>query len=315
MITRENGIIIPKESLKKEFFNDKKHGEFYYKRCTEDVNLIDESPDIIFERGEDFKEILNEKIIEEDIEKTINFLNNTEYLNLVNIHPTSKEVLKVLHKDNRMERGIISTNYSNLNLCIGQVETANFNEVLSKEIFNLINKLGLSSYSTIMKNYSGYLWENMQTYKENILDTIEWGMNVMNTDNIHPNIILLPIEVYNKLFGSLNKKVDVLKKTTKYIAEMEVWIQPYNEDIILYKNEYLNEEFNIKKLKGCLLFSPFSLFGKLKNNKIKQKSIYDGIVPDKYEKNNFTEKNKYIHLYNLRDIGYFTKCNFLTLYK
>lgn len=311
MINTGLGLIKPKETLPKEFFDNKKYGDFFYQRLINDINLQDDFDIILHDK--DYKEVFSRKTIEEDIEKSINFLNNNKYLELIYTKPTNKEVLNILFKDNRMDRGIIQSNFTTRKTQVGRIETSNIDIVFSKEIVDKMISYAskISPYDYwLSKNFKGYS-EKYYNYseKETITHYIDWAIDVMNHANyIHPNTLLLPKDVYKLFFDEDIENITFLTKSKFKLFEMDVWINPHNTDIILYKNGY-DDIFE-----SSLLFSPFYLFGKqIEDNIILPKDIKGN---DKYEDYNSTYSNdKYIHSYSLVELGFNTKKNFMVLYK
>ena len=300
---------VPKKVLIKSFFKNKKFGDFYYKRQTEDFVLNKKA---ISFRDKHFDNFINkvEKITySEDIEKTVNFLDNTEFLQLVSVYPYNDDVIDISHSDIRYGiDGDLELKTSTKRIQCGKIETVDFETILSKEILNRFVRYGkmTANASKILKDFKGYkndIFYGGKTALE-VLDYImkykDSFLEYQNYDII-PNTLILPIDICELLFVDIPKYSHVLQKLNRNICGLNVWSNPHTDDIIFFENEYKEDEiFNGDVAKNTLLFTPHILFAKYINEDINS---------------GFYNPNKYQHSYTLTDIGFSYSNNFFTLYK
>lgn len=298
---------IPKKTFSKSFFETKKFGDFYFNRQNEDFRIGKGDISVFTKDFSKFYDKIDKITFEEDLEKTINFIEKTEFLQLVSIFPTNKIVVDIDYTDIRkgLNRNYELNRTSKRCLC-GKVETVDFEKVLSKEILKKFTECGnyTTNHIEFMKDYKGYnIFFNISsndTRKNVIKNYILKNRDLFtNTNEIKPNTVIIPIELCEELFPEIQDFSDVLNKLNKNIGDMEVWSNPHNEDIIIFKNEYLDEEIDTNQKNG-LVFIPHILFAKNINED---------------NKSEFYNPNKYTFIYNLIEVGFFVTSNYLTLYK
>jgi hypothetical protein len=300
---------IPKKTFNKSFFETKKFGDFYFNRQNEDFRIGKGDISVFMKYNSNLYDKVDKITFEEDLEKTIEFLEKTEFLQLVSIFPTNKQVIDIDYTDVR--KGLNSNyelNRTSKRCQCGKVETVDFEKVLSKEILKAFSDSGKHTLNNtqydILEEYKGYgnnYWFNkyldLDDTRENGIKNYILKISDLSTsvNKIKPNTIIIPTELCEVLFPDIQYFSNVLKKLNKNIGDMEVWSNPHNDDIIMFKKLYTQEI-----IENSYVFTPHILFAKNINEDTESE---------------FYNPNKYTFIYNLIEVGFFTASNYLTLYK
>ena len=271
--TVDKNIFKPLKKLPESFFKNKKYGEFYYNKYQNDKDLFSEHYEFIFKKDNFVDQPLTNRTYIEDVEKALDFLNNTELLELVDVKPILKDYIDIMLLGNGYVyekcKNIKTNKYYPYRYMAGRYDSSRIEEVLSKEINNIL----ISSIDFDELNINNALNRHMYNL-EDIKRSVETEAYYMNNNyNINPTHILIPSEIFSEIYENKSYFKDdeaILTKTDKTIFDIPVWNNPHCNHIILYHKSNTSD--------NKLYFMPQLLFAKKEDEKETKKFIHRFIL-------------------------------------
>lgn len=212
-------------------------------------------------RSKNYQCIHTDNFYLEDVEKAVDFL-KSDLLKLVGKAPVIVDYFDLLLESNCLRRGVIQNDIISKRFCVGSIETERIEEVLSKDLGIKFVKLAEKTFNEEDRKVYTLIVKIKSLDKEEIIQSILCKIDGMNHFQfIHPNIILLPINLYNAVYDE-ELKPNIITKTDKRIEDIDVWINPHVKDVVLYYNPYYKKDFNSNFcLETSVMFVYQMLFG------------------------------------------------------